>query len=106
MKKILSLALALILTLSAFVLPASAAVPSEETVEPCAQTCAVCRTGMMYNTDTILRYYSSSTVDSCPKADYAHSHYFYRKYYVWTCTNCSYTYETYSNSLIESCIND
>lgn len=93
MKKILSLALALILTLSAFVLPASAAVLSEETVEPCVVVtqCPNCSNRVVYSGEHTELIWAG-TDSSCTNAGPSHWHYKYRVYDLYECVACSYTY--------------
>lgn len=90
MKKILSLALALILTLSAFVLPASAAVPSEETVEPYAVIikCPAC--GGQARRITTYDETGSWPANTCANGNPSHWHYEHSFYYVTDCTSCTY----------------
>ena len=90
MKKILSLALALILTLSAFVLPASAAVPSEEVAEPYAAgtKCPNC-TNLMVCIDQDTELISSGPAVTCEHGQ-SHWHYVYKFYNYYECASCGY----------------
>ena len=93
MKKILSLALALILTPSAFVLPASAAVPSEETVEPCVEVtkCPNCANQVRYVGVSSAVTDSGIAGDSCTLGEYTHWHYVYSYFDLYKCVSCSYS---------------
>lgn len=88
-KRMLSLVLAVMLVMSVFVLPASAAAPDDE-VEPCAEyiRCPKCYFYDAYVTDTYERYVSTKYVESCGSLAGAHPHDVYGYYISYNCTNC------------------
>lgn len=80
MKKILSLALALILTLSAFVLPASAAENNTDWCPDCGTTAVITR--------GCSKEMSSFTVSSCEIVDGYHPHFVMKYYSICDCLHC------------------
>ena len=80
MKKILSLALALILTLSAFVLPASAAANNTQWCPECGTTAVI--------TWGLSKEMSSFTVSSCENLNGYHPHFNMKYYDLCKCPHC------------------
>ena len=80
MKKIISLALALILTLSVLVLPAFAAENNTQWCPECGTTAVI--------TEDLSRELSSFYVSSCDNAEYAHTHYNMMYYDLCECPHC------------------
>lgn len=96
-KRMLSLVLAVMLVMSVFVLPASAA----------ASKCPMCgHNTYSFSHQKLIERSSYHVMDgSCPSGDYYHPHFINEAYDVYLCTYCGYRNEVYVG-LIETCIND
>ena len=95
MKKTSSLLLVLSLLLTILIIPAAAAIPEENTVEPCAfMDCPKCgSSARIYSSTTVAS--GTVTVSSCPATSVEHTHYFYpgTVRYVLECPVCgTFTY--------------
>lgn len=102
MKKILSLLLVLALMLSVLVIPAAAAVPDEDIMEPCAfMDCPCCGQSVrIYSSISVAE--GRATIPYCPNYDFSHDHYHERGCirYILECPNCG-TFSYYRPSFCE-----
>ena len=89
MRKTLSLLLAIVMMLSVLVIPAVAAMPDEDVVEPCAwMDCSRCGdSARISSSSSILNRHV--TISSCSYINYRHNHFVdHAERHVLECPNC------------------
>ena len=115
MKKTLSLLLAVVMMLSVLIIPAAAAMPEENVVEPCAPVmdCPKCRSAAQYTDYGIITPSNSQThftvqvgQANCKRVSGAHNHWVnYAHKYVVNCSYCGgFTYYDFRGCTYHYCV--
>ena len=97
MKKTLALLLAIVMMLSVLVIPAAAAMPEENAVEPCGgfADCPGCGSSSPYTTSVTN---TETKMTTCSYSGTMHTHYRYYYYRIFNCSYCNFGAEKINTS--------